>query len=212
MSIATQIQRLQTAKADIKTAIENKGVTIPSNATIDAYPTYVSQITSGDGGSDYEQQFIDLIEGDITTLNIPSGTTKIGSYAFYYNNSLKEVTVPNNVTYIGSYAFYHCDKLISIIIPDSVLTISTSVFTSCSGLTEVTIGNGVTSIGNYTFQNCSNLISVTVQATTPPIIFSSIFLNSAKEMKIYVPAESVELYKSASNWNKYADYIEPISE
>ena len=71
MSIATQIQRLQTAKADIKTAIENKGVTIPSNATIDAYPTYVSQITSGGGGSDYEQQLIDLIEKDFTTFNIP---------------------------------------------------------------------------------------------------------------------------------------------
>ncbi len=45
MSIATEISRLQTAKADIKTAIEAKGVTIPSNASIDTYDTYVSQIT-----------------------------------------------------------------------------------------------------------------------------------------------------------------------
>lgn len=45
MSIATEITRLQTAKADIKTAIESKGVTVPSNASIDTYDTYISQIT-----------------------------------------------------------------------------------------------------------------------------------------------------------------------
>lgn len=47
MSIASEIQRLQTAKADIKTAIEAKGVTVPSSATIDTYDDYVSQITGG---------------------------------------------------------------------------------------------------------------------------------------------------------------------
>lgn len=46
MSIATEISRLQTAKADIKTAIEDKGVTVPSNALLDTYDTYISQISS----------------------------------------------------------------------------------------------------------------------------------------------------------------------
>lgn len=47
MSIASEIQRLQTAKSDIKTAIEAKGVTVPSSATIDTYDDYVSQISGG---------------------------------------------------------------------------------------------------------------------------------------------------------------------
>ena len=50
MSIASEIQRLQTAKTDIKTAIEAKGVTVPSSATIDTYDDYVSQISGGGGG------------------------------------------------------------------------------------------------------------------------------------------------------------------
>lgn len=50
MSIATEIQRLQTAKADIKSAIEEKGVTV-GDGTIDTYATLISQITGG-GGSD----------------------------------------------------------------------------------------------------------------------------------------------------------------
>ena len=47
MSIATEITRLQTAKVDIKSAIESKGVTVPSNATLDDYDTYISQIQTG---------------------------------------------------------------------------------------------------------------------------------------------------------------------
>ena len=52
MSIATEITRLQGAKADLKTAIEAKGVTVPSSAKIDEYDTYVSQIPSGGGDSE----------------------------------------------------------------------------------------------------------------------------------------------------------------
>ena len=50
MSIATEISRLQTAKDDIKTAIEGKGVTVPSAATLDGYATLISSIPSGGGG------------------------------------------------------------------------------------------------------------------------------------------------------------------
>lgn len=44
MSIASEITRLQTAKADLKTAIEGKGVTVPSSAKLDAYPALVESI------------------------------------------------------------------------------------------------------------------------------------------------------------------------
>ena len=49
MSIASEITRLQTAKADIKDSIEAKGVTVPSNASIDTYDTYIDQIQTGGG-------------------------------------------------------------------------------------------------------------------------------------------------------------------
>lgn len=48
-SIASEILRLQTAKADLKTAIEAKGVTVPSSATIDTYDDYIAQISGGGG-------------------------------------------------------------------------------------------------------------------------------------------------------------------
>lgn len=53
MSIATEITRLQTAKANIKSAIEGKGVTVSSSATIDAYASLVSSIPTDGGGSTF---------------------------------------------------------------------------------------------------------------------------------------------------------------
>lgn len=49
MSIASEISRLQTAKADIKAAIEAKGVTVPAAAKLDTYDDYVAQISGGSG-------------------------------------------------------------------------------------------------------------------------------------------------------------------
>lgn len=50
MSIATELTRIQTAKANLKTQIEAKGVSVPSTATIDTYATYVQAIPQGGGG------------------------------------------------------------------------------------------------------------------------------------------------------------------
>lgn len=47
MSIATEISRLQSAKASIKTAIEGKGVTVPSSTLLDGYAALISSIPTG---------------------------------------------------------------------------------------------------------------------------------------------------------------------
>lgn len=45
--IATEIARIQQAKADIRTAIQAKGVSVPSSAKLDTYDTYIGQISQG---------------------------------------------------------------------------------------------------------------------------------------------------------------------
>lgn len=47
MSVASEITRLQTAKADLKTAIEGKGVTVPSSTKLDGYADLVDSISGG---------------------------------------------------------------------------------------------------------------------------------------------------------------------
>ncbi len=44
----------------------------------------------------------------ILTLDLPTGLTHIGNYAFDYCSGLTTVTIPNSVTSIGDYAFDYC--------------------------------------------------------------------------------------------------------
>ena len=53
MSISDEILRLQTAKSDLATSIANKGVTVPSSATLDDYAALVDSIQTGGGGTTY---------------------------------------------------------------------------------------------------------------------------------------------------------------
>lgn len=105
MSIATELTRIQQAKADIKSAIEAKGVTVPSSATIDTYDDYVSQISGGGGSSADTEALKGLIDRSLTTIDIPSGVTSIGDYAFYSCQKLTSCTVSSAVTSIGKNAF-----------------------------------------------------------------------------------------------------------
>ncbi len=114
------------------------------------------------------------------------------------------VTIPNAVKCIGDDAFYGCSGLTSVTIPDSVTSIGDSAFSGCSGLTSVTIGNSVTYIDYYAFYGCSDLTSLTVKAMTPPTCEGVPF---SVHDTLYVPKESVDLYKSTSPWNKFETII-----
>lgn len=68
MSIASEIQRLQGAKDDIKIAIQAKGVTVPASAKLDTYDTYIAQIDGGGGGSTAEEKTVVFYDYDGTVV------------------------------------------------------------------------------------------------------------------------------------------------
>ena len=143
----------------------------------------------------------------LTSVTIGNSVTTIEYGAFYKCRSLESVIIPDSVTTIGRWAFLECSSLTSVTIPDSVTTIGDHAFAGCSSLTSVTIGNSVTTIGVYAFAYCSSLESVYCKPTTPPSIGNWVFDNNASGRKIYVPAESVAAYQTASNWSNYASDI-----
>ena len=141
-------------------------------------------------------------------IKIPENVLTIGECAFEYCTSLTSVTIGNSVTSIGWYAFENCTSLTSVTIPNGVTSIGMFAFYRCYRLTSVTIPDSVTSIGDDAFEYCTSLTSVYCKPTTPPTAGNDTFYNNASGIKIYVPRNSVEAYKTAEDWSDYASSIE----
>lgn len=118
-------------------------------------------------------------------LSIP-GHSSLGDYGAFANcSALANIDIPSAEN-IGPHTFYKCTSL---------------------GVVELLV---VTGIGNAAFHSCTNLQSVLVRTSTPPTLGSNVFYGST--CPIYVPDASLEAYKTATNWNTYADRIHPLSE
>ena len=142
----------------------------------------------------------------LTAITIPTSVTSIGGGAFYRCTSLTAITLPESVTSIGDYAFRYCFSLTAITIPEGVTSIAYAAFNGCSSLTAITIPEGVTSIGLTAFGDCSSLTAITCEAKTPPTHEGPyVFSGVNKSIPVYVPASSVEAYKSAQYWSEFTN-------
>ena len=129
----------------------------------------------------------------------------------WYNSETTAVDMQSdpelqNVTIIAKRAFEK-GSLKSIVLPNNLTKIGNEAFSS-NKLTSVTIPNSVTSIGQRAFAN-NNLTSVTIHAVNPPTAEYT-FLGNDPFLKIYVPAQSVNAYKTAQGWSQYKYDIFPI--
>ena len=160
---------------------------------------------------------------NVTSISLPEGLTSIGSYAFGGCNKLKSIKIPNSVTSIGICAFEACYALDSIDlpegiteiknctfryshlkyinIPNSVISIGMQAFYSTS-LESIVIPNSVTSIGQYAFYGCP-FNFITCEAVTPPTLGFYVFYNVNTSIPLYVPAESVSVYKYKDQWRDF---------
>lgn len=148
--------------------------------------------------------------GQYSVADYAGATVNVPDFKNLVDRSITSVTADMlaGVTKIGIGAFLGCESLTSVEIPNSVTSFDFGAF-GTSGLQSITIPSSVTLINDQAFENCASLVSVTVLATTPPTLGNDA-LPSSSELKIYVPAESVNTYKAASGWSEYENQIEAI--
>ena len=170
----------------------------------------------------------------LTSLEIPSSVSFIGSGAFGYCPMLEQIVVssengiydsrencnaiietitntviagckntfiPDGITSIGDRVFSGCFGLTFIEIPNSVTSIGRSAFFE-TGLTSLEIPNSVTFIGSEAFGG-EGFVSILLRSIVPPSTESYPFYGTV----IYVPYESINTYKTDSNWSNYSDII-----
>lgn len=115
--------------------------------------------TNSSGGAT-SADLIDLIERDISGIEIPEGTTGIGHSAFFECKSMKYAKIPKGVTEIGVVAFSHCESLETVEMPESVKVIKINAFSYCSSLRSVKIPGSVTTIEESVFIGCQALTDI----------------------------------------------------
>lgn len=173
----------------------------------------------------------------LETITLPKSLKNINYQVFAYCSSLKTVSGLENVGSIWVHAFFNCTSLNqNLYMPTltslgngafaksgiskiyslgSVTSIgggwgeSDGVFGRCSNLKLAILPETISSIGIQAFGYCSSLKTVVCLSETPPSVTAYSFSSNA-ELFFYVPDDSVEAYKTASNWSTYADRIKAL--
>jgi len=174
----------------------------------------------------------------LTSVTLPDSITDIGEHAFEgctslpvydnlryadtylagsVNGGYSTYTIKEGTRFIGSKVFDSYATLTSITIPDGVIAIGQQAFQGCQNLSEITLPSSVKYIGNMAFNTCY-FNTFTCYAEIPPATGDIVFYNvDLSKRTLYVPAGSVEVYRSTPPWSGFCDnstghpHIYPIS-
>lgn len=95
-------------------------------------------------------------KGSIYAVELESGVTSVGDFAFYRQKDLLNVYLSDTVERIGQSAFYGAG-LVGVSLPANVKYVADDAFHGCANLTSVDIADGVETIGERAFMSCSAL-------------------------------------------------------
>lgn len=207
----------------------NKTITLISNGAFSGDVSLTTVIFGGNETKIGNQSFMGCTS--LEHIELPKSITELSYNSFRNCSALNAINLGNVITF-GSACFASCSKLnidvnmpnatgeISQVFSDSgiisvsnlgkVTSITYFAFGSCPNLRYVVLPETLTSIGNATFYNSSKIEYIVCQPTTPPTLDGSAF--NGTSCIIYVPDASVNAYKTATNWSKFASRIKAISE
>ncbi len=171
----------------IKWALSREGdLTISGNGAIpDAVYNESTELTNAPWAQYWE--YIDSVE-------IKSGVTGIGDYAFTDCYYAKSITIADSVTTIGEGVFWYCEKITSLKLPANLKTIEGSAFEECNGLREITIPAKTVTIENYAFAGCDSLAKINVSsANTAFCSIDGVLYDKAAETLISCPGAKSSL-------------------
>jgi hypothetical protein len=158
-----------------------------------------------------------------------SGVTSIGEYAFG-QTAVDRAYVPNAT--LGTYIYNACFSIkritynapsmpagtlnntgyadVDLLIPEGATTMGNAFAAYAATLKSLSLPSTTTTVTALTGN--TGLQEVICLAETPPTLAASAFPAVYANFKIWVLPESVDLFKGATNWITYADYIFSIAE
>lgn len=102
--------------------------------------------------------YIDRISAKNTVIR--GGTIDNG--AFYYNNTVENLSLGETVKWNGSGQFSGCSKLTNVSISNGITSIPRNCFNGCSTIDNVVLPDSVTELGESVFSGCTSLKNITL--------------------------------------------------
>lgn len=152
-----------------------------------------------------------IAKGSITEIVVEDGVTSMTPYFATTIQGINKVSIGKDVKSIGDFAFRNSfsDYTIVFAKESKLQSLGQQCFTS-SWFTTIELPDSLTSIGRQCFSGCSKLTDITLNSINPPTTDSGLFSSCYELTNIYVPAASVDAYKSATGWRDYSSKIEAL--
>jgi hypothetical protein len=145
---------------------------------------------------------------DLETITIPYGVETILNDVFS-GTKLSSIVIPNSVK--GSFgSFSNCASLSAVTLSNKITELFSYCFQHCISLEFIELPASISKLGSRIFYGCNRLRAIKVLNPTPPSIEAQTFFEC--NAQIYVPDESVDLYKNTETWSSIASRIHPLSE
>lgn len=127
--------------------------------------------------------------------------------------SLREVTFPpitGNNTTVADGSMFSQSGIRKVILPEGYTAIGGNFCNGAQDCVLIDLPSTITSIGSGIIWLVKNKVTIVCRALTPPAFGGYGYEGYAKA--IYVPDESVDTYKTATNWSSQSGSIYPLSE
>ena len=147
----------------------------------------------------------------LRVINLNEGIQSIGDFSLS-DASFEEINLPSSVRKIGGYAFANNEKLLKIKLREGLKEIGSSAFAHCTELTHFEIPASVERIGEGAFSDCHNVNTLVLHSKEIPKWPNYHLADFEELVDIYVPDESVTLYKNDPEWEPDWGKIKPISK
>ena len=122
-----------------------------------------------------------------------------------------DVFIPNTISLVlaGS-SWAENSLLVKMELEEGITEIPDGICASSPLLENIIIPSTVTKIGRGPFHSCNSLKKIVCKAINPPTFVDNFGYISSNKFFIYVPDESVDIYKK--EWSQYVSKLKPISE